>query len=134
MKKTVLFIFFALFVASCFLLFSGNAFIFLTLPGNIPLGNFIAALCFMLPSFGVHYFMNDIARYKNLRKISWISSCVWLPFSMALSGNLQLTFEGYSFGVWVIFSCVVSALIIFTLIHSIVYCIKNLRVRCLNQA
>jgi hypothetical protein len=109
---------------------SGNDFIFLTLPGNIPLGNVIAAFCFILPSFGVYYFMNDIVRFKNLRKISWITSCMWLPFSMALSGNLQLTFEGYSFGFWVIFSFVVSALIMFTLIHSIVYCIQNLRVRC----
>jgi hypothetical protein len=130
MKNTVLFIVFAIFIAFCFMLFSGNDFIFLTLPGNIPLGNVIAAFCFILPSFGIYYFMNDIARFKNLRKISWITSCMWLPFSMALSGNLQLTFEGYSFGFWVIFSFVVSALIMFTLIHSIVYYIQNLRVRC----
>lgn len=130
MKNTVLFIVFAIFIAFCFLLLSGNDFIFLTLPGNIPLGNVIAAFCFILPSFGIYYFMNDIVRFKNLRKISWITSCMWLPFSMALSGNLQLTFEGYSFGFWVIFSFVVSALIMFTLIHSIVYCIQNLRVRC----
>lgn len=134
MKNTVLFLVFALFVAICFLLFSGNDSMFLTLSGNIPLGNVIAALCFILPSFGAHYFMNDTARYKALRKISWITSCMWLPFSMALAGNLQLTFEGYSFGVWLTFSFFVSALIIFTLTHSIVYCIKNRRVRCLNQA
>jgi hypothetical protein len=134
MKNTVLLIVFTLFVVICFLLFSGNDFIFLTLPGNIPLGNVIAALCFILPSFGVQYFMNDIARYKTLRKISLITSCIWLPMSMVLSGNLQLAFEGYSFGIWVFFSFVASALIIFTLIHSIVYCIKNLSERCLNKA
>jgi hypothetical protein len=134
MKNTVLFISFLLFAAVCFLLFSGNDFIFLVLPGDIPLGNVIAALCFILPSFGVKFFMNDIERYKTLRKISFITSCLWLPFSMILSGNLQLTFDDYNFEIWVLFSLAVSALIFFTLVHSMVYCIKNLIMRCLNQA
>ncbi len=132
MKSTVLLMFFLFFTAMCFLLFSGSDFVFLTLPGNIPLGNTIAALCFVLPSFGVLYFMGDIVRYKTLRKISLLTSCMWLPISMVLSGNLQLTFDNYRFKIWVLFSIAVSALIFFTLIHSMVYCIKNLRVKCLN--
>lgn len=134
MKNIVLITVSAIFVAICFMLFNGNAVIFVTLPGKIPLGNVMAALCFILPSFGVQYFMQDVEKYKYLRGLSSVTSCIWLPFSMALSGDLQLTFELYSFGIWVIFSFVLSVLIIFTIIHSVVYYIKNMKVDGFNQA
>lgn len=133
MKYIVLLVIFVCLVAIGFILLSGSDFIFLTLPGNMPLGNIMAALGFMLPSVGINYFMSDIERFRVLRKISLIASCIWLPLSMALSGNLQLTFEYYNFRVWLCFSLIVSVLIMFTLIHSIIYCIVNQRARRLNQ-
>lgn len=134
MKNAILFAVLLFFIIFCYLILSSNHLVFVTLPGNIPLGNIIAALCFILPSFGLKYHMADVAKFKSLRDFCWIASCLWLPVSMALSGNLQLTFVGINFAIWLIMSFVVGVSIIFALLHCVGYGITHLLLRYVKQA
>jgi hypothetical protein len=120
---------FAVLVCSCFLLasillLSGSELLLLNLPGELPLGNVLSAMCFILPSVGVHVLMKHVVRFKTLRMSLVIAALLWLPLSIMLAGNPQFIFDDERFFLWLLFSVLLSLAIIFAIAHSVVCYIK----------
>lgn len=80
---------------------SGAAYLEWGLPGGLPLGNVLAAAVLAsLAGIAVEF-----SRQRSvLRKASWVAlglALAWLPVSIALAGNLMLTFSGGRGTPWV---------------------------------
>jgi hypothetical protein len=80
---------------------SGASYLEMLLPGGIPLGNAIAAfgLC-GLPGLALLLSPHDtLVRKASL--IALLAAAAWLPVSIALAGNLELSFGGGRGTAWV---------------------------------
>ena len=119
-KKCAVFIVVS-FLVACLLLVTGSDLLFVQLPGEIPAGNVISAICFILPAVGVHWLMQDVARFKTLRKAVVAGALLWLPVSVALAGNTKLIFTRDSFQAWAMFSVALGVLLLFVMLHSVVF-------------
>jgi hypothetical protein len=99
----VLFAIAAIFIG---VLISGARYSEWVLPGGLPLGNALAAICLCsLP--GSAFYLSPVGSVR--RRISQVVFSVtlfWLPISLVLAGNLQLNFSGYRGTAWLVISLV----------------------------
>lgn len=80
---------------------SGADYLEWRLPGGLPLGNVLAAAGLV----GLAGVAVELSRKRSvLRPASWVSlalAVAWLPVSIALAGNLELTFSGGRGTLWI---------------------------------
>lgn len=84
-----------------FSLVSGASYLEALLPGGLPIGNALAALG-LCSLAGAAAALSP--RGTIVRKLSWASlvlALAWLPVSIALAGNLELTFGGGRGTAWI---------------------------------
>jgi len=101
MQKARIILLLAIVALSFIALASGASYLETPLPGGIPLGNALAAvgLC-GLPGLARLLSPPDtVVRKASL--ISFLAAAAWLPVSIALAGNLELSFGGGRGTAWV---------------------------------
>ncbi|WP_149195420.1 hypothetical protein [Luteimonas suaedae] len=84
-----------------FSLVSGAPYLEARLPGGLPIGNVLAALG-LCSLAGAAVALSP--RGSVVRGFSWVSlalAIAWLPVSIALAGNLELTFGGGRGTLWI---------------------------------
>lgn len=101
MRNTKVIVLSGIVIFAIWSLVSGAAYLEWGLPGGLPLGNALAAVGLA----GLAGIAVEFSRQRSvLRKLSWISlglAVAWLPVSIALAGNLELTFSGGWGTLWI---------------------------------
>lgn len=101
MRKTKVIFLSGVAIFALWSLASGAAYLEWRLPGGLPLGNALAASGLA----GLAGIAVELNRQRSvLRTASWVSlglAVAWLPGSIALAGNLELTFSGDAGTLWI---------------------------------
>jgi hypothetical protein len=101
MRKTKVILLSVTAIFAIWSLASGAANLEWRLPGGLPLGNALAASGLA----GLAGIAVELNRQRSvLRTASWVSlglAVAWLPGSIALAGNLELTFSGDAGTLWI---------------------------------
>jgi hypothetical protein len=96
-------------------LVSGASYLETSLPFGLPVGNALTAIGLCAAAASA---VGLSARRTALRLVSvasLIGAAAWLPVSIALAGNLTLNFYGDRGGVWLVFSAVIAAAVLYAL-------------------
>ena len=100
-------------------LMSGASYLETSLPGGLPFGNALAALC-LCAIAGASVTLS--ARGTALRSMSLVSltaAAAWLPASIALAGNLALNFGGGRGLAWSVLSLGIGSLVLLSLVWAL---------------
>lgn len=101
MRKTKVIMLSGVAIFSAWSLGAGADYLEWRLAGGLPLGNVLAAAGLV----GLAALAVELSRQRSvLRAASWVSlglAVAWLPVSIALAGNLELTFSGARGTLWV---------------------------------
>lgn len=94
---------------SCGVLLSGPALAEYPLPGGLPLGNLLMALCLCGLSGAAWLLSAGSPAQRRFAAMALLASLLWLPGSALLAGNLALNFSGTRGTAWLLGSVAVMA-------------------------
>lgn len=89
---------------------SGMAFIEMTLPGGLPVGNALVAIGLSSFAFSAVLLSTNGAIQYKFSRVTFIITLFWLPISIALAQNLLLNFGSKNGEIWLIFTLTILAL------------------------
>jgi len=119
-KKSLIALMLVAFVALVVLsLLRGASYLETSLPGGLPLGNGLVALglCALAGAAVVLSGQGSALRAASL--VSLAGAALWLPVSVVLAGNSQLSFSGGRGSVWLALSVAIFAAACFTLLWAL---------------
>ena len=104
MQKLTVPILLVLTVLSIGVLVSGTSYLEWLLPGGLPLGNALTAICFCSLA-GSAFTLSPVGSVRrHISQAVLLVSMLWLPISIALAGNLELNFSGVRGTAWLVIS------------------------------
>jgi hypothetical protein len=108
MRRTVVAALLALAFFSIASLVRGATYLEAVLPGGLPLGNVLVAVALCAIAGSALVLSEGDTALRIAALASLLAALVWLPVSIALSGNLGLNFDGDRAVTWLVFSFVVA--------------------------
>ncbi len=102
-------------VAAGTLLATGAAWLGMELPGGLPVGNLLAALCLCCLAGAAFALSPRGTARRAAAGAALACAASWLPLSVALAGNLALNFQDGRGAAWLGFTQAVVALVLGTL-------------------
>jgi hypothetical protein len=120
MQKAIVAMSLAVAVFAVLSLVSGATYLGAVLPGGLPFGNALAALCLSAAAGAAVRLSLPGTALRVASLAALIASVAWLPASVALAGNLELDFSGWRGSAWLIFSLVVVVAVLCALAWALV--------------
>lgn len=119
-QRTIVVLLLAVAAFAVLSLVMGAAYLEVSLPGGLPIGNALSAigLCAMAGAAVVLSTRGTALRLVSVA--SSIGAAAWLPVSIALAGNLTLNFHAGRGDAWLIFSLAVTVAVLGALIWAVV--------------
>ena len=81
-------------------LLSGSSVLERRLAGGLPFGNALSAACLVLPAWAATLLAPRGTKIRRFSAAALLLAVVWLPFSVALAGNIDLNFAGSTGTTW----------------------------------
>lgn len=89
---------------SIYAILSGADYLSTLLPGELPLGNVLAAAVFLGISGAAYLLAKQRKVLGRIAAIVLAASILWLPVSIALARNASLNFAGWNGTLWFLFT------------------------------
>ena len=119
MSKLIALLLLAIAALSIGMLVSGGSYSEWVLPGGLPLGNALAAICLCSVAGAAFLLGPPGSLRRRASRTALLTAAFWLPLSIALAGNLELNFSGSAGTAWLALSLITASTVLGSLLLSV---------------